>query len=104
MDKTVEDLLNRLCTIPSAKSLAMQLKKTLVFNCVVVDKKFLENEVKHVCYRQDSYGNVSETFELRISNIICGKNDCPRDLECYRHDYACQQIIDYLENNGGGKK
>ena len=91
MDKTVEDLLNRLCTIPSAKSLAMQLKETLVFNCVVVDKKFLENEVKHVCYRQDSYGNASVTFELRISNIIYGKDDC-------------QQIIDYLENNGGGKK
>ena len=91
MDKTVEDLLNRLCTIPSAKSLAMQLKETLVFNCVVVDKKFLENEVKHVCYRQDSNGNVSETFELRISNIIYGKDDC-------------RQIIDYLENNGGGKK
>ena len=88
----------------------MQLKKTLVVNCVVVDKKFLENEVKHVCYRQDSNGNASETFELRISNIICGKDDfprdldCPRDLECYRHDYACRQIIDYLENNGGGKK
>ena len=103
MDKTVEDLLNRLCTIPSAKSLAMQLKETLVFNCVVVDKKFLENEVKHVCYRQDSYGNVSETFELRISNIIYGKDDCPRDLECYRHDYACQQIIKFLENEGEKK-
>lgn len=63
----------------------------MFFNCVVVDKKFLENEVKHVCYRQDSNGNVSVTFELMISNIIYGKDDCP-------------QIIDYLENNGGGKK
>lgn len=31
MNKAVEDLIDRLCTIPSAKSLAMQLKETLVF-------------------------------------------------------------------------
>lgn len=102
MNEKVDDLLIRLSKIPSAKTLENELRRVLKNECVVVDKKWLEENIKSIQVYNRGGGKVEETYEFRVRCIVNnGYNDILNDLKCERYRYACESIIGFMEKGKG---
>lgn len=105
MNEKVEDLLIRLSKIPSATSLATELRSVLKTECVVIDREWLKENIKSVKVYDREDGKVEETYEFRVRCIVNdGRNDLINDWKCERHRYACDRIIEFMENEKGEEK
>lgn len=105
MNDKVNDLLKRIATIPSANALAIELRDVLRNDCVVIDKKWLEENIYSVKTWNREDGIVEETYEFRIRTTInAGTQDVSNDIKCERYKLACEKMIDFLEKSKSEEK
>ena len=83
MNEKVNDLLIRLSKIPSATSLATELRSVLKTECVVIDREWLKENIKSVKVYDREDGKVEETYEFRVRCIVNDRrNDPINDWKC----------------------